>query len=324
MDYKNSQKLVSTLLNDIDKKKLLLDHPVQREPGQFNRYQKNLFIDSVLRNFPIPALYFLKDGTNTYVLDGLQRLTILQNYVADAFKLGPNHEPVQYETTDDKGKLVTLTYDISGKRFSQLPDELQKVIKERELTIITLEDFTDEQVNNVFIRLNNGTPLNTSQKLKAYTNSDFKKQIAKIKSHDLFTKYSVFSPTQRIKGAEDLCVIHTLMLTKGIRNFTKPIVEKFVKHYTYNKRDFDKIEKAVKELGGLIRDDVPAIPRISLPIILNVFMSCDDTNKDLFISQLNDFLDNYENETEYRALCKCGTTNEVNIVKRIAFFEEMK
>lgn len=324
MDCKNSQKLVNSLLNDIQKKKLLLDHPVQRQPGQFSTRQKSLFIDSVLRNYPIPPLYFLKDDKDTYVIDGLQRLTVLQSFVSDGFKLGSNHEPIEYETTDSTGKTTTETCDINGMIFSKLPSELQTKIIEKELSIITLEDCTDKEVNETFLRLNNGVPLNTSQKLKAVTSPEVKKHIETIKSLDLFTKYTKLSPTQRIRGTEDMCIIQTLMLTKGIKNFTKPFIEKFTKNYIYNKKDFEKIEKAAKELGGRIKDDVPAIPKISLPLILATFMTCDDSNKDLFVSQINDFLDNYENETEYRDLCKAGTTNECNIIKRLEFFEKYK
>lgn len=323
MKISNTHRVIKTILKDIDKGKILLNHPVQREPGQFNRGQKTLLIDSLLRQYPIPNVFFYNDDTNTYVIDGLQRLTIFKEFIEDGFKLGPNHEPITYEVISS-GKTTTQTCDVSGKKFSKLPSELQDLITDTELSITTLEKCTDEEINNVFLRLNNGTPLNTSQKLRAVTNNDVKKHISKIKALDLFTKYTAFSNTQRIKGADEICVIQTLMLTKGVRNFTKAYIESFVKNYVYNKKDFDKIEKAAKELQAVIKDDVPPIPRISLPMILTGYMSCDDTNRDLYVSQINDFLDNYENEHEYRALCKAGTTNECNIVKRIEFFENMK
>ena len=198
MKIGNTHKVIKTVLKDIDKGKLILNHPVQREPGQFNRTQKVLLIDSLLRQYPIPPLYFYFDNTNTYVIDGLQRLTIFKEFVANGFRLGTNHEPITYEEVDGSGKTVTKTCDISSKKFSQLPAELQELITDRELAVTTLENCTDEEINAVFLRLNNGTPLNTSQKLRALTNNDMKKRMEKIKSLDLFKKYTALSNIQRI------------------------------------------------------------------------------------------------------------------------------
>jgi uncharacterized protein with ParB-like and HNH nuclease domain len=68
--------------NDLNKRQLLeLEPPYQRR-SVWNQAYKNDFIDTVLRQFPAPAIFLFEEisaeGTSKYyVVDGKQRLTAI-------------------------------------------------------------------------------------------------------------------------------------------------------------------------------------------------------------------------------------------------------
>ncbi len=90
---------------------------------------------------------------NVYdVIDGQQRLTIFYTFKKDELAL-TKLEPVTLESTGE-------THDISGLRFSELPEDVQDAINSFMITFRVLEfDENDDEeniVNTVFYRLNNG------------------------------------------------------------------------------------------------------------------------------------------------------------------------
>ena len=52
-DIKTRPKTVQSLVNDINKKKYNFDLPIQRRAGIWNRKETSLFVDSILRLYPI-------------------------------------------------------------------------------------------------------------------------------------------------------------------------------------------------------------------------------------------------------------------------------
>ena len=311
--------LVSTVLDSIKTKKIKLDHPIQRKPGQFSKQQKSLFIDSVLRDYPIPPIYLLEEKKNTYLIDGLQRLTTIQEYFNDEFKLSSNLDDLSYSDGT-----TSFVESIARKTFSKLPVEFQSIIKNRELTVYTLEDCTETEINDIFLRLNNGVPLNSSQKLKASMSTDVQKRVNEIKNLDLFTKISTLSDSNRLKGLDDSCVVQLLMLHKGNCNFTKSAIAKFLNSYVYDPADFDSIKTASEELGKLLPKDLKGLSRITLPLVVNAYMTCDDDNKDIYINKVKDFFENYDLQTDYKELCMYGTTSKHNVEERLQFFVDMQ
>lgn len=55
--------------------------PYQRSDNAWIKEQQNGLINSILQGFPIPPVYLIERGTNTYiVVDGKQRLTTIINF----------------------------------------------------------------------------------------------------------------------------------------------------------------------------------------------------------------------------------------------------
>lgn len=138
--------------------KLWLNPEYQRE-SVWTTPQKQLLVDSLLHKIDIPKLYFRdvngnEDGYEFEVVDGQQRLRTILSYLKDDYRLGSSSDDVEGEI-------------IAGKLFSELSTSLQIEFKSESLDVIVLQHYSDDDVEEMFLRLQNGTPLNAAEKRRA-------------------------------------------------------------------------------------------------------------------------------------------------------------
>ena len=139
--------------------------------------QKQLLVDTILRNYDVPKLYWRRTGTkpDTYdVVDGQQRLRALWDFFDETFKLPKDAEPIEGEA-------------IAGCSYTDLPDELRSRFDIYPLDIVILEDTDEVEVREMFLRLQNGTSLKAQPKRNAFPGKmrDFVHELAQ---NPFFTK----------------------------------------------------------------------------------------------------------------------------------------
>jgi len=153
----------------IDSNKFNFDNAVQRGLV-WDRSRSSLLIDSMLRSYPIPAIYTTKDGSVYDVLDGKQRFYAVHDFINGNYSL---KDVPEYE--DDEGNVIEL----NGKYFNDLSEDLQDIINSHIFTVYYIEEATPEEISDLFYRWNNGKPL-----------SSFDMMRVKIKDHDKIKKIS--------------------------------------------------------------------------------------------------------------------------------------
>jgi hypothetical protein len=148
---------VETLYGWISRGKLNLQPDFQRY-YVWNNIKSSRLIESLLMDVPIPVIYVAEDTNKQYVVvDGQQRLTAMQSYIAGKY---PNDEP--FKLTG----LEVLT-ELNGKKFADLDEKLQEALLGAALRLTIIEEGSDPDVKfEVFKRLNLGAEKLNDQELR--------------------------------------------------------------------------------------------------------------------------------------------------------------
>ena len=150
-------------------------NPDFQRPPVWSRSQKQLLIDTILRSYDVPKLYWRKIAKDKYdVVDGQQRLRAVFEYHEGGFPLAKDSDPIE-------------GIDPSGLRYQDLPHELRLKFDTYSLDVIVLSDTDEEEVREMFLRLQNGTTLKAQERRNAMGGKmrDFVKQLA---AHPFFEK----------------------------------------------------------------------------------------------------------------------------------------
>src|SRR5258708_4537051 len=154
--------------------------PLFQRGTVWNKTKQQYFIDSLYKNWGTTKLFLWEADKDVYqCLDGKQRLTSLFRFMADEIPLSPNFSP-----------------EHGGKKYSELPRPLQDQFDEYEFSIELVTKATEEEVIELYKRLQGGTPLNFGEKLFARPggmNKFIKDRLAKR----LFLKNIIALPNTR-------------------------------------------------------------------------------------------------------------------------------
>lgn len=164
-----------TLCNQIEKGQVLFDCAVQRNPV-WDLSRKSLLIHSMIEGYPIPPFYFARRSDKRYdALDGLQRSTAISEFLREEYVLTEDTPPIMDE---DRNPI-----DVDGRKMSELPEWAQDNIKDYSLTIYYFEDITDDEISELFFRINNGKPLTSIELTRV--KAKCLKQFQQIAAHEL-------------------------------------------------------------------------------------------------------------------------------------------
>lgn len=165
------------------------DPPYQRESSIWSLEKQQLFVDSLLNGYDVPKIYLHdlrgKHPTRVYaVVDGKQRLTTIWRYLTDEL-------PLAREFRIEPANLPDLPEDVrhptGGQHFSELDPAWQQVMRRTHLAVVLIQNATEEDIEDLFSRLNNGEPLNAAEKRNAMS-GDATKLVRTIAAHRFFSE----------------------------------------------------------------------------------------------------------------------------------------
>jgi hypothetical protein len=310
-----------------EKETLSFNHPIQRQSAQWDNEQQSLLIHSLLANFPVPAVYVHKTesvemdakGRHSYnysVLDGKQRMTTVFSYINGEYALAEDIPDVEIENT---------TYQIAGKYFEDLDDDVQQEILHFRFNIQAFEDVTNDVIEDIFFRLNNSTPLSKPQKARPLMGVDNSIFINDILNGRFFREKCSFSKMQ-LKKSDDMCTLlqGMMLLDNKYREyqFDSISADEVMKYSQYIKNNYpdecrDRLKKIIGFLDNVFYMKDKNLKKINIPVLFLVAdealqVSMTGTN---FRRWFNSFFE--EHKDEYNHYCSSGSIKKEKTLGRI-------
>lgn len=121
---------------------------------------------------------FLESGYKYVVLDGNNRMCFMQSLFSDEYTIPEG----TYEFISDElaGTISSFTVRKDKQKFSDLPERVRSVLKERQASISLYTQISFDGMSEVFQNVNSGVPLNAQELRNAYSTewSDYVREIA--------------------------------------------------------------------------------------------------------------------------------------------------
>lgn len=238
--YKNTSYSIDSISKQLQKKRIRDDHILQRHSGQWKGFAKSELISDILRGKSLTQIIIseeIKNGLRMqWLIDGKQRCTTLDDYLHDGFAISKNvkNYNIRYQTTkiDETGyevlnedgftEMEFKEFDIRGKKFSQLPEELQEIFKDRQIPVLYNMNCTKKDIADDIARFNRSRPMNTAQNGWLGLEESFAELVGNISKMQFFQqdfKGTSYTKANHTSGAIRRIIVEAIMVSDFIEDF---------------------------------------------------------------------------------------------------------
>ena len=117
----------------------------------WSKDKQQLLMDTILKKMHIPPIYFRVLDSGFYeCVDGQQRCTAIFDFFDNKYPLSKKYSP-----------------EFAGKYFKELPSNVRDLYDDYEVMVFEINNANDEEIREMFDRLQRGMPLTAGEKLNA-------------------------------------------------------------------------------------------------------------------------------------------------------------
>lgn len=300
--------------------------------------KKQLLIDSIINGYDIPKIYFHylvssskelnKSNKLLAIIDGKQRIEAISDFLSDELTISENF--VYFRDT---------SVDIKELKLSQIEKRYPLIasqILSYQLDFVFIETDERERIEDLFLRLNEGVPLNNSERRKSYGGFFVDFAFDKINNSVFFTRKVSFS-NNRLEHF-DLFTKLALIENSGLKSFTKKNLDLLIReNKNTNQRINDcliKLEQNLNSISMLFNDKDELLKSKSIVPLYYIFLSQHSIDKKAGVQFLRDFHEirrmnrndysiKKKNEVmiEFDRLTQQGANQKKSIEKRLRILE---
>lgn len=218
----------------LEKKKMIANPDFQRNYVWDDKpIIKSRLIESVLLDVPIPIIYTSEtpDGREE-VIDGQQRVITFHGFKTNKFVL----------------KGLTILSELNGKKYEELPENLQDKFLNTGITVIKILLQSQKDIKfEVFVRLNRGSVKLSEQELRnCIYRGDFNKLLKELRENkDFLNLQGLEKPNTRMVDAERILRFFAFCDISE-RNYKSPL-KKFLNDYMEKKKNIIDVEMEEKK-----------------------------------------------------------------------------
>lgn len=278
---KSTSYSIESLSKQLRQHRLRDNHPLQRTSGQWSLLTKSELISDILQGNSLLQIVIseeIKSGIIMHwLIDGKQRSTNLKDYLEDGFAISKNVQRymIEYQSdkTDEDGNVIlnedgfpipeSKTFDIRGKKFSQLPEELQDKFRDYQVPVMLNLNCTKKDIAYDIARFNRCRPMNVSQSGWLGLEESYAEYVDKILKMDFFKvdcDKSSYSNTNIKNGSLRRIIIEAIMTSKYLSHFDKDF-GKMCAYLTENANEsvFIDFYLTLEKLSNVLRGDTSDI-----------------------------------------------------------------
>lgn len=229
-EYRIEPLSVGQYLDGVESEDIKIDQAVQRSFCWGKEMMNALIYSALSRKIYIPNLILAeekkKDGTKqTYVVDGGQRTETLYQFKYNGYKITNKLRsyivPYTKKKTDENGEYLRDEYgniqceveefDIRGKTYEDLPQELKNKFNGCPLTTVIYQDCATEETSELVLLYNNHVAMNAAQKAFTYIGK-YADEIKRIKDTNRFLMdCTMLSENEKEKGIWERVISECVM-----------------------------------------------------------------------------------------------------------------
>ena len=292
--------------------KFIINREYQRSEA-WDKQKRQRLIESIFKNWSIGILFIKEHTDGSYeILDGQQRIETIRKFLNNELSTSLN------------------TDGFKDKKFEELekyPDESSKFLGFK-IWFIPVQSDLDEELADLFLRLQEGQPLNTPEKLNAIQTL-IKKFVIEVSCHNTFKKCKIDKYRFSHRHLAAQCVYFYKNSNLGKKEFPNP---PRYEDLVYMYRNVNVSKTLHKDIFGVLDyiyqaldEDIKVINKKSDITVLFVFAYYVKNNYvihyEIFRNFITDFFTKVENSKlkegkpkndyeEYKFLRKAGATKE--------------
>jgi len=144
-----------------------VDPAYQRESGVWSTDKKQLFLDSLLNGYDVPKIYFHDHSSAQTpilysVIDGKQRLSAIWDFMSAKVDLAND-----FTFQQSGNSIADGTTPESGQSYQSFSEALKEYFRPISIDVVLVMNADEDDIEDLFSRLNNGEPLNAAEKRNA-------------------------------------------------------------------------------------------------------------------------------------------------------------
>ncbi len=214
---------IAELIDWYSSKVLVPNKEYQRGSGLWPPSAKSYFIDTILKGYPFPKVYFHErldmrtKRPHREIVDGQQRISTIAEFASNGFQLGINAEAYQ------------------GKRFEDLTPEQQESFYSYTVSVDVIRNADRSEILSMFRRMNAYTlPLNAAEKRHSEFFGEFKDWVNTVLDRygSLLVNWRVLTSRQIVRMADaEFIADLALAVDEGIVSTSPTKLSKLYRRY---------------------------------------------------------------------------------------------
>ena len=259
---------LDTICNMLTSGKYVLRPDFQRR-RRWDRSKQSRLIESFIMNIPIPPIFLYEYEYSKYeVMDGLQRLTAIQEFYEDKYCL----EGLEYWT------------ELNGRKYSELPIEIKSGIDRRYLSSLILLKETansktkaDEMKQLVFERINSGgAKLECRESRNALHSGPFNNLAINLSRNEYFCRIFDIPITggEGVNGETDELANNTMYKTMAdVEMVVRFFAMRYLEYYEgiSLKVFFDKFTDSANKLPQSVLDEYQHVFEQTIKLVYDIY-----------------------------------------------------